>query len=232
MDIVKVVLTSLLSIVSIFVLTKLIGQRQVSQMTIFDYINGITVGSVAAELATEIENPIKPLISMLIFGVFGVAVNLITSKCPRVRRFINGDPIIIFEDGHFYRDNMRRAKLDIGDFLSQCRIAGIFDLSQLTSAVLEQNGAISFLISSKNRPATPSDLSVSVKKEELFRDLISDGQILRENLSRAGVDEAWVKKQLYLLGIRRVSDVFLARATTSGEFQAFTQKDSKKRKDR
>ncbi len=232
MDIVKVVLTSLLSIVSIFVLTKLIGQRQVSQMTIFDYINGITVGSVAAELATEIEDPIKPLISMLIFGVFGVAVNLMISKCPRVRRFINGDPIIIFEDGHFYRDNMRRAKLDIGDFLSQCRIAGIFDLSQLTSAVLEQNGAISFLISSKNRPATPSDLSVSVKKEELFRDLISDGQILRENLSRAGVDEAWVKKQLHLLGIRRVSDVFLARTTTSGEFQAFTQKDSKKRKGR
>ena len=88
MEITKIILTSLLSVVALFVITKIMGHKQISQLDFFDYITGITIGSIAAELATELENPWKPLISMVIYGVITVILTTITSKLPKSRKFI------------------------------------------------------------------------------------------------------------------------------------------------
>lgn len=221
MDILKVFLTAILSFALLFIITKVIGQKQLSQITMFDYINGITIGSIAAELATEIENPIKPVIAMIIYGLFNVLINIITLKSLKLRRFFSGSPIVLFENGHLYRENLKRAKLDVGDFLAQCRIAGIFDLSVMQSATMEHNGNISFLISADNRPVTPSDLSLKPPKEEMFTDVIMDGCVLEENMFRLGKDSKWLTKQLHAKNISSEKDVFLARVSESGTFQAY-----------
>lgn len=74
MDFIKLILTSLLSVISLFLIAKIMGHKQVAQLDFFDYINGITIGSIAAELATELETPWKPLIAMIIYGMTAVGL--------------------------------------------------------------------------------------------------------------------------------------------------------------
>ena len=122
MDLFKICLTSVLSAASLFFIAKIMGHKQMSQLDFFDYITGITIGSIAAELATELEEPLKPLIAMLVYGVITFILTTITSKFPRARKYINGSPTIIMNDGKIYRENMKKAKLDLSEFMLMCRL--------------------------------------------------------------------------------------------------------------
>ena len=139
----QTILTTLLSIVVIFLLAKLMGTKQVSQMTMFDYVVGITIGSVAAELATELEEPVKPLTALILYGLVAVLISILTSKSIRARSMVTGKPLVLLENGVIYRKNLQKARLDLNEFLTYCRIGGWFDLNQLQAAVLEHNGIVS-----------------------------------------------------------------------------------------
>lgn len=194
------VLTALLSIAVMFLLTKLMGTKQVSQMTMFDYITGITVGSIAAELATELEEPVKPLTAMVVYGLVAVLISIATCKSIKLRSWITGKPLVLLENGVIYRRNLKKAKLDLSEFLTYCRIGGWFDLSQLQTAVLEHNGSVSFLPKEKDRPATPTDLDLSPKQSNLQTPFVMDGQLLRDNIHQAGKEESWVQQSLLRQG--------------------------------
>ena len=101
MEIIKVILTSLLSAAVLFLLAKIMGHKQISQLDFFDYITGITIGSIAAELATELEDPLKPLIAMVVYGVIAVLLSILTNKFPRTRKYINGTPTILMHNGKY-----------------------------------------------------------------------------------------------------------------------------------
>ena len=137
MEWLQVIITTLVSIAVLFLITKLIGHRQISQLDLFDYINGITIGSIAAELATELESPMQPLIAMVSYGLFAVGLNKLTMQHQRTRKYVNGSPTILMDHGKLYRENMKKAKLDLSDFMIMCREAGYFDLSQIQTAVFE-----------------------------------------------------------------------------------------------
>lgn len=205
-----VVLTTLLSLVVLFLLTKLMGAKQVSQMTMFDYVTGITIGSAAAELATELEEPVKPLTAIIVYGLAAAGISILTSKSLKARALITGKPLILLEDGVIYRDNLKKARLDLNEFLTYCRIGGWFDLSQIQTAVLEHNGIISFLPKEKDRPATPTDLDLNPKQSQVQTPFIMDGHLLRDNIRQAGKEEAWVLRALTRQGYRDERGVLLA----------------------
>ncbi|MGN1059659.1 MAG: DUF421 domain-containing protein, partial [Clostridia bacterium] len=121
MEFVKVILTSLLSATALFIIAKVMGHKQMAQLDFFDYITGITIGSMAAELATELESPWKPLIAMVLYGLISVCLSIIANKSLRIRKFINGTPTIIMNNGKLYRKNMKKAKLDLSEFMVLCR---------------------------------------------------------------------------------------------------------------
>lgn len=209
MDIISVILTSLLSVVSLFIIAKLLGHKQMSQLDFFDYITGITIGSIAAELATEIEKPLKPLIAMIVYGIMTVILTIITSKIPRARKFINGTPTIIMNNGKIYRKNMKKAKLDLSEFLVLCRQEGYFNLNDIHTAVFEYNGRLTVLPKTCTRPVTPDDMNLKLKQEEIFIEVIMDGRILDENLKRMGLNKAWLKNEIENQGYKSVKEVFL-----------------------
>ena len=217
----RIVLTSLLSIAVLFGLCKLIGQRQISQMSMFDYINSITIGSIAAELATDLEKWWEPLTATIVYGLAAIAIDFITCKSLKLRKFFNGKPIVLYQQGKLYKGTLKKAKLDINENLTQCRVAGYFDLSQLEAAVLETNGQLSFMPLATDRPVTPKDLSLSIEPESLTTSLIIDGNILWENLKQSGYNEQWLRQQLHLQGIGQVSDVFFATCDKQGNFSAY-----------
>ncbi len=209
MDFVKIVLTSLLSAAALFVIAKLMGHKQVAQLDFFDYISGITIGSIAAELATDLEAPWKSLIALAVYGGVSVLLSLITTNCPRMRKYVNGTPTILMNDGKLYRENLKKAKLELSEFLLLCREQGYFDLTEIRTAVFEHNGKISVLPVSDKRPVTPADLHLQPEAAHIGTEVILDGRVMGENLQRIGRDGNWLEKRLKAEGYRDAQAVFL-----------------------
>lgn len=210
MDFFKVILSALMSVAALFVVTKIMGHKQVAQLDFFDYVNGITIGSIGAELATELESPERPLIALAVYGVASLALNVIAHKIPKARKYINGSPTILMNDGVIYRKNLKKAKLDLSEFMLMCRERGFFDLDEIQTAVLEYNGKLSVLPRSENRPVTPCDLKISTKRAHIGVEVIMDGRVMGENLCRIGHDAAWLNKQIKSHGYGDTKEIFLA----------------------
>lgn len=209
MEFVKVVLTSVLSAVALFLIAKIMGHKQMSQLDFFDYITGITIGSVAAELATELEKPWKPLIAMIVYGVITVALTFVTSKMPRMRKFINGTPTIIMSGGKIYRENMKKAKMDLSEFMVMCRQEGYFNLNDIQCAIFEYNGRLTVLPKATKRPLNPADMNIVPPPETINTEVIMDGRVLEDNLKRMGLDKNWLYKELKCQGFNSAKDIFL-----------------------
>ena len=221
MEILQVLITSAVSLAVLFLLTKLMGNKQVSQLSMFDYIIGISIGSIAAEMATELENPENPLAAMIVYGVIAFLVSVISQRSVKVRKVMSGRPLVIMDNGIIYRENLKKARIDLSDFLTQCRTSGYFDLNQIQTAVMEYNGAISFLPVSKYRPATPSDMDIQPEQEYLQMTVIMDGHINKSNLKLSGNNEVWLTKQLHLQGYNNPSDVLLALCDNNNKLTVF-----------
>ena len=209
MDAGKVILTSLLSGAALFVITKIMGHKQVAQLDFFDYVSGITIGSIGAELATELEKPYKPLIALVIYGLVSLLLNLLSHKMPKTRKYINGTPTILMNAGKLYRKNLKKSNLDLSEFLLLCREQGYFELDEIQTAVFEHNGKLSILPKAANRPATPEDLKIEAKTVEVGVEVIMDGRVMGENLSRIGRDANWLTKQLKSQGHKDAKELFL-----------------------
>lgn len=214
-------LTTLSSFAVLFVVAKFVGHKQVAQLDFFDYITGITIGSIAAEMATELEQPWKPLVAMLLYGSITLLLSIFSNKFPRSRKYLNGTPTILLDHGKLYRDNLKKAKLDLSEFMVLCRQQGYFDLTSIETAIFEYNGKLTILPVSAQRPATPSDLNLSPDQELLFTELIMDGRVLENNLQRMGLNRTWLDKQLAQRHIRSPRQVFLALCDRNQKFVLF-----------
>ena len=214
-------LTALFSFAVLFVVAKFVGHKQIAQLDFFDYITGITIGSIAAEMATELEEPWKPLTAMVIYGGVTLLLSVLSNKFPRARKYLNGTPTILMDHGRLYRKNLKKAKLDLSEFMVMCRQQGYFDLSSIQTAVFEYNGKLTILPVSTQRPATPQDMGLAPEQELLFTELIMDGRILEDNLKRMGLDRTWLDKQLKQHRINSARDVFLALCDRNGKFAVY-----------
>ena len=210
MEIIGVVLTAILSVAALFIITKIMGHKQVAQLDFFDYVSGITIGSIGAELATELESPEKPLIALCIYGLTSLLLNFVAHKLPRTRKYINGAPTILMNDGKIYRKNLKQAKLDLSEFMLLCRERGYFDLDEIQTAVFEHNGKLSVLPKAKNRPTTPEDLKIPTKATHIGIEVIMDGRVMGENLARAGKDENWLRQKIRTEGFEDTREILLA----------------------
>ena len=209
MEFAKIVLSSLLSYAALFLCAKVIGRKQIAQLNFLDYITGITIGSIAAELATDLENMWKPLAAMGVYVLLTWLLSLIGKRAARSRKFLDGTPTIIMQNGKLYRSNMKKAKLDLSEFMVMCREQGYFNLADIHTAVFEYNGKLTILPVSKKRPVTPEDMKLSPEQETLSTEVIMDGRILEENLRRMGLNAAWLDKQLRTQGVHDAKAVFL-----------------------
>ena len=209
MDIIKVILTSLLSIAALFVITKIMGHKQVAQLDFFDYVSGITIGSIGAELATELEAPEKTLIALAIYGIASVILNFLAHKFPRTRKYVNGSPTILMNAGKLYRKNLKQSKLDLSEFMLLCREQGYFDLKEIQTAIFEHNGKLSILPKAQSRPATPEDLKITAKATHIGVEVIMDGRVMNENLERIGLDAPWLEERIKPHGYGEVKEIFL-----------------------
>ncbi|OQB25984.1 MAG: hypothetical protein BWY11_00084 [Firmicutes bacterium ADurb.Bin182] len=221
MEYLSVVIAAFGSFAALFIFTRLTGNRQMSQLSLFDYISGITIGSIAAEMATTLEGSfMKPFIALAVYTLMTLLLFYITAKSQKIRRVVNGEALILYYDGNLYFANFKKAKMELSEFLTQCRNNGYFDLSKLQAAILESNGKISFLQKPQYRPVEPRDLNIYPKIEKPLVNIILDGEILYDNLEYTGNDQSWLERKLAEKNIS-ASEVFLATCDSNNEFTVY-----------
>ena len=214
MILLKTAFISLISIAVLFILTKLMGNKQLSQLSMFDYIIGISIGSIAAECSFEDNDPERMVVAMAIYALSAVIVSRVTERSTHMRKILIGRPLILLDNGKLYRENFKKAKIDLSDFLTHCRNQGYFDLKQIRTAVFEYNGSLSILPAEADRPLTPSDIELAPEQQKLMVNVILDGNINEKNLKRTGNDLTWLEKELHKQGFHGAHEVYLGAVNT------------------
>ena len=219
----KVLATSVVSIIVLFFLTKIMGRKQMSELSMFDYIIGISIGSIAAEMATNIEEYEKPLVAMIVYAVIALIISIADSKFFKTQKVVSGLPLIIYEDGRIYEEALNKSKMGVNDLLSQARLQGYFNLSELKLAVLEPNGKISFLPLACSRPLNPQDMNMTPSQEDMPVSVIIDGKIIDNNLSDSSIDRKTLMKALETQKIKSIGDIILATCDSDGNVSVYSR---------
>ena len=206
---VNVIIKGFLSLVFLFFVIKMLGKKQISQLNVFDYIIGISLGNIAAEMTVNDDiTIINAFFAMAIYGLCSLFVSYVTNKSIHARRFFSGVPVVLIEKGKISREQLKKVKLDINDLLQDAREDGIFDISEVDYAIMEVSGKVTFLLKSQYEPATRQDIKVSKSNPGLTANLIMDGNIMEENLKAFGKSKKWLMDKVKAKN-KRIEDIFL-----------------------
>ena len=222
MNFLEVVYRTFLSALTLFLLAKAMGRKQIGELNTFDYIIGITIGSIASEMTVNSDvSLINCIVAMAVLSLIGILISYGTTKSMFLRRFFTGCPIILIENGKIIEKGLNKARFDINDLLQECRINGYFDMSEIAYAVMEANGRISFLLKSKYTPVTLSDMKIKASRKGLCVNLILDGNIMMEHLKNINKDSAWLLTRLENMGYSDYSNILLASCDTKEQITVY-----------
>ncbi len=211
MSILAVVIRGIISLIVLFLLTKLMGRKQIQQLTLFDYTIGISIGSIAAEMVlNEDVHWLNGVVAMTVYAGIALLISHLTCKFLPARRIVSGTPVLLLQKGELLVENFKKTQLDLNEFLSECRSSGYFDLSQLDFALIESNGKLSFLPKAEFAPFTPHDMGQKPSPSRMTANVILDGEIMELHLRLIGRDEGWLYEQLRKQGVKSPQEVFLA----------------------
>ena len=212
-----VVIRSFIGFFLLLILVKLIGKQQVTQLTFFDYIVGITIGSMASTLSVQVnENTWATIAGMGVWTLLAIILALLGLKSPFLRKIIEGVPEIVIQNGKINADILRKNKLSMEDLMMMLRSKEVFRVNDVEFAVLEQNGKLSVLLKSQKKPLTPQDMNISTQYEGLPTNLIVDGRLNPEAFKSVNLSKAWLEYHLRKKNITDINDIFLAQLDTQG----------------
>lgn len=210
---------SLLSLSALFLVTKMLGKKQVSQLSLFDYVIGISIGNFAAEMTINLESQtINGLLAVLIFGLVAYLISLITMKSICLRRFFMSTPTTLIEKGEILVEGLKKVKFDINDLLEVCRIKGYFDISEIEYAIMEANGDISILPKEEYRNIKLNDMNIVKSQSGLCANIIIDGKIMKNNLANINKDEKWLYEKIKNIDL---SNILLATVDNKDTIKIF-----------
>ncbi|NLB78281.1 MAG: DUF421 domain-containing protein [Clostridiaceae bacterium] len=212
-----VLVRSFIGFFSLLIFTRIIGKEQISHLTFFDYVLGITIGSIAASLTTDLSSRAWPhWVGLITWAALGYLMEIVTLKWRYVAKVLEGEPVIVIMNGKIMEKALKKAKYRISDILELMRNQGVFDPNEVDFAIIESNGQLSILKKAEHLPLTPKDMNIPVKNSCISTELIYDGILIEENLRQLNKDKAWLMSELKAHGINNVSEVFLVTLNPEG----------------
>jgi uncharacterized membrane protein YcaP (DUF421 family) len=213
----NVALRTILAFFAILLVTRILDKEQMGELTFYEYVTGITIGSLAADVATiTIISPWVILTALVMFAALTFLMGYVSLKSRVARKLLEGEPTIVLQNGKILAKNMARCRYNIDDLLLQLRTQGVFNVADVEFAVLESNGQLSVLRKSYKQPVTREDLKIPSSYEGLSSEMIVDGEIVYQNLQQNNLDEAWLIQELERLGIHSPREIMLASLDTGG----------------
>lgn len=220
-EVINIILRTVLVLILIFLLFKIMGKKQVSQMSMFDYITGITIGSIVADISLDIEkNLIAGIVCLLIYCFTDLLLSHLSLKSIKLRNFFNGKEVILIENGIINRKNMAQNKITINILETEARVNGYFNINEINNAILEPNGKISFEPKENHKPVTKKDMQIKSNDKSIIYNIIIDGEIIEENLKHINKNIKWLNHKLKILG-KKKEDILLLTANNNNEINIY-----------
>lgn len=228
MEYIEVFLQTILAFAAIFIYTRILGKQQIGQLTFFEYINGITFGSIAAVLATDINPKSTGLhfLGLTLFAFLTWAAGYIALVSRPARKLISGEPTVVVHNGKILEGNMKKMRYNLDELAMQLRQKNVFDIADVEYAILEPDGDLSVLLKSQKRPLTPADLRLPTQYEGIPTELVMDGEVLFQNLKQNNLDEKWLIQQLQSQGVQDLSQVDYAVLRSDGSLYVNLKQDN------
>ncbi len=225
-----VMVRGIISYFSLLIFARILGKEQISQLTFFDYILGITIGSIASEVTVDLSSRAWPhWVGLATWAVLAYLMELITLKWRYAAKYFEGEPTIVIMNGKIMENVLKKMKFRIMDIMELLRNQGIFDLNEVDFAIIEPNGSLSVLKKPENLPLTPKDMNIKVTPTGISTELIYEGIIIEENLRQMNKDKKWLMDQLKKQGIKDVSEVLLFTLNDAGSIYIDQYKDNIKK---
>lgn len=222
-----VIIRSIISFFALLILTRLMGKQQIAELTFFDYVVGITIGSIASTLAVQVnQNTAATLAGMAVWTSLPIILAYLSVQNVWIRKVVEGEGVVIIENGKVLEKHLARIRLSMDDLLSQLRTQGTFNISDVEFAIFESNGKLSIQKKSQKRPLTTGDLNLSTTYEGLPTNVVEDGVILVDALRSLNLSKAWLHHQLAKVNIQEVKMVSLAQLDTTGQLYVDLQGDN------
>ncbi|MCR6546269.1 DUF421 domain-containing protein [Dehalobacterium formicoaceticum] len=217
MEWLEIIWRTILVIIILFTLTKLLGKRQLGQLSYFEYITGITIGSIAAYVSMDLDITwYYGILAMVVWTAVVYGLESITLKSKFVRDIIDGKGVVLIKDGKIMEDNLTKLHLTADDLLEEMRGKNVFKVADVEFAVLEANGKFNVLLNKENQPLTPKDLGLKTVPEREPQTVIIDGKIMDEPLATIGLSREWLHTELDKIGVA-IENVFLGQVDAYGE---------------
>lgn len=217
-DILKVLILAPVSFIYLFIIGKILGKKQVGELDFIDYVVGISIGSIAAEMATETQDPwYLFLISMGIFAGLDLIIALLGRKGNFFKKLLKGTPMIIVKDGKIDYYQLKKSKLDLNDLTGMARNLGYFDFNDIAYAIFETTGELSIMPKANQKPVVCSDLKLETDKPTLTQNIVIDGSISEFSLNYIGKDREWLFNRLNIKSKKELKNILLATYNNSSD---------------
>jgi uncharacterized membrane protein YcaP (DUF421 family) len=215
--ILQVALRSVITFFALLLIVRLLGKQQVSQLTHFDYVVGITIGSIASNLSVQVDdNFIATLTGLAVWAALAILLAVSSIHSAWIRKIVDGKKTVIIENGKILDKNLKKCRIPLEQFLSELRTQGVFNVTDVEFAMLEAGGKISVQKKSQMQPVTPKDLKISTQYDGVPTNLIIDGVIIDGALHSIKLSKAWLYHQLSSQNITDIKEVTLAQLDTKG----------------
>lgn len=210
-DFLNICFRTILVLIILFFITKMMGKKQISELNFFDYVVGITIGSIAADISLDIEkNMIAGIAALFIYGFISYIISFVSIKSILARRFFIGVPTVLVEKGKIIESGLKKSKIDVNDLLMVARENGYFNLDEIDYALMEVNGNISFLPKEKEKPVTKKDIKIKCSNEGLTVNAIIDSNYMVNNMKAINKDKEWLDHELKVNGYDNYDNILLA----------------------
>ena len=228
LDFWEMILRVTLSFIVLLVLARLMGKKQVSQLTFFHYVTGITIGSIAGDIVSESgAHFLNGLISMIWWALLTLLMSFIALKSQKMRVILDDEPAIVMHGGKLLEKSMKKSRLTINDLNMMLREQGIFSIKDVDYAVFETSGNLSVLKKAGQEPATKKDVNAPAPQPKYIpMEIISDFKIVKKNLKELGLTEEWVYEQLKKQGIGSIEQVYYAEIQADGSLHVDTDENN------
>jgi uncharacterized membrane protein YcaP (DUF421 family) len=210
-EIIDIMLQTLIAFFAILLITRILGRQQVAQLTVYEYINGITFGSIAATVATDLGQPsLGHIIGLFLFGGLTFLMSYIAKKNRGISKILDGEPVLVVQDGHIFERNLSRFQYTVDDLTHLLRKKDIFNVQDVKYAILETTGEISVVKVANKENVKVEDMNLQVAQEELITDVVVTGKVIYENLKKRNISVKWLTSQLKMMGVKNIEDVYYA----------------------
>ena len=215
---------TLITLLLLFCTLRFLGKRQLGELEASELVSTLLLSELAA---LPIENATIPLlyalIPILLISTLEVVFSYLKNRCNPLKTVFESKPLYLIERGVIRQKALLDARISLGELISECRLQGVCDLSDIDFAILAQNGQLAILLKSDRQPFTKAD--EKGKGSETMHSVVIDGKTDIDGLRILGIDEGEIKRLLKKNHVAQ-SDVFLLTLGESGAYRLIKKEKS------